>query len=282
MCRIGCTSLIVALMIGIGIGIAVGLGTSWRLTPYPYNSSDPSDLKIEHQRDYIVHVSAAYAIDGDLNNAQRRLALLKLPQIATSVAGLGEWYASTEQNATITRALAELAYALGVQTVALAPFINTPTPTSTPTNTPTMTPRPTHTPFPSVTSTTAATPHPTVTPQIEYKLIKREHTACATGLKTDLIKILVVDAKRRELAGVGLKVSWDGNEEYIFTGLKPEISSGYADFAMESKSYRVEVADGVSEVAKNITKRATGEKCEGAGEDEAYHHLWRLVFQFLD
>ena len=42
----------------------------------------------------------------------------------------------------------------------------------------------------------------------------------------------VRNKKRQPIAGEEVIISWSGGEESFFTGLKPEISDGYADFKM--------------------------------------------------
>ena len=34
------------------------------------------------------------------------------------------------------------------------------------------------------------------------------------------------------MPGIEIVVNWDGGEDHFFTGLKPDIDSGYADFIM--------------------------------------------------
>ena len=45
----------------------------------------------------------------------------------------------------------------------------------------------------------------------------------------------VRNKKRQPIEGQEIIVSWSGGEESFFTGLKPEISDGYADFQMQAK-----------------------------------------------
>ncbi|MEZ0396230.1 MAG: hypothetical protein ABWK53_07390, partial [Anaerolineales bacterium] len=47
-----------------------------------------------------------------------------------------------------------------------------------------------------------------------------------------LLQIEVQDAARQPIAGMEIIVSWPGGQERLFTGLKPELGNGYADFRM--------------------------------------------------
>jgi len=74
---------------------------------------------------------------------------------------------------------------------------------------------------------------------------------------------------------VEIRVSWATGEDRFFTGLKPEVDPGYADFAMEpGVVYQVRVGKVDSEVASDISATPC------AGEDEAA--AWRVIFQWTE
>ena len=67
---------------------------------------------------------------------------------------------------------------------------------------------------------------------------------------------MVINRSRRQLAGIEILISWDGGEEGFFTGLKPELGNGYADFLMmPDTTYTVQLARG-SDVARGIAAPA--------------------------
>ena len=45
---------------------------------------------------------------------------------------------------------------------------------------------------------------------------------------------MFMDSRRRPAAGVEVTVTWDKGEDSFFTGFKPELGDGYADFQMEA------------------------------------------------
>jgi hypothetical protein len=164
-------------LLGAAIGVLVGLGLARLLWPEPDAppppSPPPTALPTEaltamteptsespSHSEAIVLVSALYALDGDLNRAQERLAALGIEDPASEVAGLALSYASAGNRGVATD-LATLAAALGDSPAELLAYVatSTPTPTATPTPVPTSTPRPTETPTPLPTST----PLPTAT-----------------------------------------------------------------------------------------------------------------------
>ena len=106
----------------------------------------------------MVMVSAAYALDGDLEKAEARLAKLGVDEVGQVVADLASRYISIGAGLVDIRNLVQLADALGSSDRTMLDYIATPTPTptSTVTNTPTWTP----------TSTSTATPTPTATPTL--------------------------------------------------------------------------------------------------------------------
>ena len=44
--------------------------------------------------------------------------------------------------------------------------------------------------------------------------------------------VYVNDAAQKQIAGVEIIIEWNGQEEHFFTGLKPEMGPGYADFTL--------------------------------------------------
>ncbi len=96
--------------------------------------------------------------------------------------------------------------------------------TPDPTQRPTRTPTPTRTPLPTRT--------PTATPGLPF-VIQDRSQICDPTLPEALLQVFTLDAEGNQIPGVELIVSWLDGEESFFTGLKPEIGIGYADFEME-------------------------------------------------
>ena len=69
----------------------------WWLWPVSYVDTEMSDLRPGHQDDYILMISDAYFLDGDLSEAQRRLSQLQEPSIGRRVAGLIESKIAAEE-----------------------------------------------------------------------------------------------------------------------------------------------------------------------------------------
>jgi hypothetical protein len=109
----------------------------------------------------------------------------------------------------------------------VTPPIQEDTPTPAPSPLVTIAPRPTYTDTP--------------TPQAAFELT-RQSTFCDPD-QPGLLQIYLSNAVGKPVASVELVVTWFGGEEHFFTGLKPEISYGYADYTMTSNvEYAVSLA----------------------------------------
>lgn len=164
-------TLVVFFLVGLAVGLGAGFLIGWGIWPVQYYDTDPSDLKEEHKEDYIVLVSATYALNGDLNQAKGRLAKLQEEDVAQVVADLAQSYLERGEDSITGRNLVMLADALGTSTEAMLAYVATATPTFTPTatevptETPTETPLPTDTPtvVPPTSTSTPVPPTPTFT-----------------------------------------------------------------------------------------------------------------------
>ena len=114
--------IVVAFLAGIGVGLVLG----WQVWPVSWYNTDPSDLRMEHQTDYVVMTANALAVTGDLEAARRRLLELTdknttWPQVVSLVYSVAEEQeeAGDEATALRTRRLAE---ALNMPSVESEPF----------------------------------------------------------------------------------------------------------------------------------------------------------------
>ena len=83
----------------------------------------------------------------------------------------------------------------------------------------------------------------------------------------------MLDATGEPEPGVELLISWQGGQESVFTGLKPELGQGYADFTIAGGvSYSVGPAQG-GELASGLTVQ----NCRSAAGSE-FPGGWLLTF----
>jgi hypothetical protein len=253
--------ILLALLAGLGLGLAY----SWVISPTRVVDAEPLALRADFKDQYRSAIAAAFAGTGNLSRAQARLALLgdqntieALNAQAQRMLANGETFQQANEVAALAAALESgntlnppISSTVEVVNVLESPivvvtssprdttFVSTETPERIQTQTlvAAPTPRPTRTPIP-----TAGSP---------FALIGQE-TVCDTNLPDGLLQVLVLNANRRQLAGIEIRIAWDGGEEQFFTGLKPELGNGYADFNMSpSVSYTLQLASG-SESATDL------------------------------
>ena len=153
---------------GIAIGLLVGLWLGRDTQPTEDYTIALTDLEEQRREDYIVLVSALYALDGDLARAEERLTRLNEEDTARLVADLAIKYIEGDKGLEVTQDLATLAHALGAGDEVMLAYVVTPTrtPTAVPTATNTLLPTPTFTETPGPTTNPTAMPAalPTSTP----------------------------------------------------------------------------------------------------------------------
>lgn len=297
--------------LGLALGIALGALYGWVIDPVEYVDTEPSSLSAAHKAEYMRLVAAAYAETGDLERARARLAALGETDAAQSVAALAQQSAAEGRALAEVRGLADLASALGAgpapvaqaASATLSPATDTPrpptdTPTATVTRTsvvfPTLTGSPTArplstdtptailppgvTPSPTQTSTPTLTPTPTVTPLVLFALVGEKEKVCRPELGQALIQVEARDRSNRPVSGVEVVVEWqEGGEQksnHFFTGLKPELGAGYADFAMrEGVSYSLRLEQG-----SGVVSGIRAEACSPTS-GSPYPGSWRLTFR---
>lgn len=243
-------------------GFGLGLFYAWIISPVRYFDTTPDTLRADFKDQFRVAIAASYAADRNLDRARARLALLgddadliqtltaqaqrmlaagepieAIQQVAllatdlkTGAASLPPAAATTETAVSITGASQTAPASTSTLEAAINPndtptveIVNTPVVFDTPT------PRPTRTPVP-----TAGAPFVLVSQDI----------VCNPNLTYGLMQISVIDNRGRQLPGREIVITWSGGEEHFFTGLKPEIANGYADYIMQAGvTYTVRVAE---------------------------------------
>ena len=266
------------LLTGLIIGGVIGLLYAWLVQPVQYTNTTPASLRSDFKDQYRSLIALAYMSNGDMVRAKARLELLKDEDSYRALAEQAQRtlaYGGFPQEA---RALGLLAVALEQANSAIDPGTpsttsSTPNPTtsaasagSLSTSTPqsAKTPEITFTPLPTRTSTPA--------PGAAFVLDNRE-LICDPGHEEPLIQILTLDAAEQPVPGAEIVINWAGGEDHFFTGLKPELGLGYADFNMTPGTvYTLRLADGGQPVPD-----LSPPECENA-EGERYWGTWFLLF----
>lgn len=222
------------LLTGLVLGLGIGLLISVVISPVRYIETAPSSLAEEYKDGYRWLIARAYQANGDLVRAEQRLALLGDASPQEALAAQAQRMLAAGESVEKARVLADLASALlsaaeqptraataapsdavspgaeGAPTPALDQLTRTPMPTFTPRSNPS--------PLP-----TAGAPF----------FLDVQQEVCDPALPEGLLQIELKDAQGQPAAGVQIIVAWDGGLDTFYTGLKPTISPGYADFVME-------------------------------------------------
>ena len=258
--------ILLTLLLGLGLGLAY----SWAISPLKVFDADPTALRADFKDHYRAAIASSYTATGNLPRAQARLALL------------GDTNQVETLNSQAQRLIASGEFAQADQLVALAMALEDGTvlvavPTSTPeppvavisSSTATSPPPTSDTPFPFTETSQAietqavvtqaiiatATPRPTrtliPTVGVPFALIAQD-TVCDADLPDGLLQVIVFNSNRRQVAGAKIIISWETGEEQFFTGFKPEVGNGYADYSMSPNfTYTVRLALG-SDIASEL------------------------------
>jgi hypothetical protein len=146
------------------------------------------------------------------------------------------------------------------------------TSTLTPTNLVLLTRTATPTRDPTATGTLLPTRTATATPGAPY-ILEDQQKICEPEITGPLIQVIALDAAGTQVPGVEAIATWSGGEELFYTGLKPELGSGYADIEiMVGITYTLRLA-GAGQSVPDLTAF----ECEDSG-GQRYWGSWLLTF----
>lgn len=247
--------LALALLVGLGLGLVY----SWLISPVQYVDADPSILRSDFKDQYRAVIAAAYSSTHDLARARARLTLLGDPDPVGALSAQAQRMLAAGEPFDRVRQLAQLATDIQQGGVSV-PTLGTPvaglpwtaTPQSPPIANPsvdvqtTVQTEPTRTSVVLVTPTARPTFTPIPPPGPPFVLVGQD-TVCDPDLKPGLLQVMLMDARRKQIPGVEIVITWDEGEGRFFTGFKPELGNGYADFVMQSGvDYSLRLVEGSS------------------------------------
>jgi len=283
------------LLLALAAGFGLGLTYAWVISPVQTVQAEPRILREDFKDNFRSAIAAAYASNADLERARARLNLLGDPDPSQALVAQAQRMLAAGESPEAIQHLALLASALEGEAAASQPPPPTETPiadTATPINTtetpvqpeetttalsitpePTLENEPTNTPLPQLSATPRPTRTPTATLGAPYQLIGEE-TVCEPELAEGLLQVVVYDIRRNQIPGAEIIITWSNAEEHIFTGLKPELGHGYADFLMTPEvAYSVRMAEGGTPATD-----LSAPECEDTNGD-SYLGGIRLTFQ---
>ena len=278
------------MLLALGAGFGAGLYYAWVVTPLRWSDITPDTLRVDFKDQYRLAISSAYAATGNLDRARARLALLGDPSPVNELTAQAQRSLASGQPVQQAQDLASLAFDLNtgaprprLPASTLAPG---PTQSSAPTRTAaSSSPSPSQTSVvtpaglttPAATAVLALSPPPSQTPipspSAPFRLLSKE-PVCNPNLTPGLLQVVVMDQKRQPMPGVEISIAWSSGEERFYTGFKPEISKGYADYLMQpDTTYSLLVARSGSPIAG-----ITAPSCAQSG-GQAYVGGLKLTFQ---
>lgn len=245
-----------ATLLALLIGVAAGLAYAWAVAPMRYGDAAPNTLRSDFKDQFRTLIAASYSATHNLERARARLTLLGDTDPVDALTAQAQRMLASGASFQVVQQVAQLATDLraGEANVAAAATV-TPIAAVLPSAMPTMTQVvPTQvelaaaasaTPaVPTGTEATTATaaldtpiPRPTQTPiptaSAPFQLLSQDQV-CNSNLTDGLMQVSVLDRRKHQMPGVEIDISWAGGEESFFTGLKPEIADGYADYIMQA------------------------------------------------
>jgi hypothetical protein len=277
------TNILIQILGGLAIGLALGLLIAWVLAPVQYTDTSPISLRSVFKDQYRIAIASAFNADNNIERARARLALLGDTDPGQTLVNQAQQIMASGDSLESAYEIAVLVNALNADIPTLEPTVSlTPRAETKPSLTPSpfgqaSTPKVTATVGPSPTPRATATPHPTTTPSptpgAPFVLLSRDEV-CDPNLQPGILMVEVRNKKKQPIPGQELVITWSGGEERFFTGLKPEISDGYADFIMQRDiPYSIHPGSG-GETATGIVAPLCSSK-----ESTEYLGAIKLVFQ---
>jgi hypothetical protein len=239
------------LITGLVIGILVGLFFSYVILPVRYTDTQPSTLNTDQKAVFRGLIARAYLYEADSKRAFSRLALLKEDNLGEELVVQAQRMVADGEDVTTARGLALLASVLTDPEVAITPLaVNISQETAASVDL-TKSPQPTITSVPAtatpfVTYTPRPTPTTRATQGAPYQMAGDPREICDPDNEIPMMKVYVYDKIGEGISGVKIQISTTtGGQGEFFTGFFPEISSGYADYAMISgETYSLRVGEG--------------------------------------
>lgn len=112
--------------VSLAAGLLLGLAIGWWMWPVQYTNTAPNVLRQDYRDDYVVMVAAAYAVEGDLEQARERLKSLDPQEPPAPVVELAERLVEVGGSAEDITYLARLAWAFGVLPPTLTSYLDGP------------------------------------------------------------------------------------------------------------------------------------------------------------
>jgi hypothetical protein len=241
------------LLTGLILGLILGLVYSWVISPVSQVDTHPNLLRTDYKDIYRSLISRAYRANNNLPRAEARLDLIGDDEPALALAAQAQRFLAEGGDHEMAIILANLSAALQSSEAAE----NAPVPSTETAASPDSDENPTasnedteenggnnsSTPTSSTQEPVSSrTPPPTESPPF---ILQDSFPICDPTLSESLIQVVATNSDGDGIPGVAIQISLGSDlKEVFYTGLKPELGLGYADFSAEpGLSYQIEIPD---------------------------------------
>lgn len=266
------------LLTGLILGLILGMVYSWVISPVSQVDTHPSLLRTDYKDIYRSLISRAYQSNNNLPRAEARLELMGDDEPALALAAQAQRFLAEGGDNEMAIILANLSAAIQNAELANNPVPPTVTAAADPEITPTASTEetgendgnsPENTPVTTEHQDWTPTPAPTESPPF---ILQESFPICDPTLEESLIQVIATNGAGDGIPGVAIQIALgtDPNEVF-YTGLKPELGLGYADFSAEpGLTYQVEIPD-----SGLIVPEIEVPTCQNESE-ESYWGSWEI------
>lgn len=249
------TRRLIELLAALALGFGVGVLYAWVISPLRYIDTAPQTLRADFKDQYRTGIAAAYSATHNLDRARARLVLLGDSDPIQALTAQAQRMLASGLPFEEAQQVAQLATDLDAGVASAGPLPTTVLASQSPTNpavaspgiavtatlaSPTLETQATAQVFDTATPRPSPTPIPT--PLAPFQLVSQDQV-CNPNLTDGLLQVSILDSSGRSMPGVKITITWDNGQENFYTGLKPDISNGYADYVMQpGMSYSVRIA----------------------------------------
>jgi hypothetical protein len=241
------------ILTGLMLGLIMGLLYTWVISPIEEVDTHPNLLREDYQDIYRALIARAYQANNNLPRAEARLELIDDEDPALALAAQAQRYLAEGGDVEMAKVLANLSAALQSAAISAAtPSLpatragNQVQETESLQITTTATREGEDPTQGTSTPDLGATLDPDTTPTESPPFILQDSSPiCDPTLGEPLIQVIATNSNGEGVPGVALEISLGPDlTEVFYTGLKPEVGLGYADFLAEpGLTYTLEVPE---------------------------------------
>jgi hypothetical protein len=240
------------LLTGLILGLAMGLIYTWVISPITEVDTHPNLLREDYKDIYRSLISRAYQANNNLPRAEARMELIGDEDPALALAAQAQRFLAENGDNEMAIVLANLSAAIQIASgPAATPIPPTATAQEEESSEGSSSSSSSGNDNQGSTSSTrepnseepsAPTPSPTTSPPF---ILQDSSPICDPTLGETLIQIIATNGNGEGVPGITLAISLGTDpKEVFYTGLKPELGLGYADYLAEpGLTYQLDVPD---------------------------------------